>query len=132
MPQLLTGCEVHCAAEAKTNGMLNFYGILQVEGIADEMTIKKQYRKFVLSLHPDKNFYAGAESDFKFVTEAYSTLSDRAKRSAHDLKRKALSKIAPKQATKPTKVAEPNQAAQPNQTAQTKQVAKPKHAAKAK
>ncbi|CAO2202819.1 unnamed protein product [Urochloa humidicola] len=60
IPKLLTVCEVHCAAEAKINGMLDFYGILQVEGTADEMTIKRQYRKLVLSLHPDKNSYAGA------------------------------------------------------------------------
>nr|CAB3468293.1 unnamed protein product [Digitaria exilis] len=89
IPQLLTVCEVHCAAEAKMNGMLDFYGILQVEGTADEMTIKKQYRKLVLSLHPDKNNYVGAESAFKFVAEAYATLSDRAKRYAYDIKWRA-------------------------------------------
>ena len=62
IPQLLTVCEVHCAAEAKVNGILDFYGILQVEGTADEMTIRKQFCKLVLLLDPDKNSYAGADS----------------------------------------------------------------------
>ncbi|CAL5053553.1 unnamed protein product [Urochloa decumbens] len=136
IPQLLTVCEVHCAAEVKINGMLDFYGILQVEEKTDEMTIKKQYRKLVLLLHPDKNSYAGAESAFKFVTEAYSTLSDRAKRYAYDIKWKVASKTAPKQATRPTQAAEPTRATQPNQATQpkqaAKQTAKPKQAAKPK
>ncbi|KAL6655059.1 hypothetical protein ACP70R_005885 [Stipagrostis hirtigluma subsp. patula] len=126
IPQVLTVCEVHCAAEAKVNGMLDFYGILQVEGTADEATIKKQYRKLVLSLHPDKNSYPGAESAFKLVSEAYSTLSDRAKRCTYDVKWRVSFKVPPKQATQPT------QAAQPNQTTQPKKAAKPKHAAKPK
>lgn len=129
IPQLLTVCEVHCAAEAKVNGMLDFYGILQVEGTADEVTIKKQYRKLVLSLHPDKNSYAGAESAFKFVAEAYSTLSDRTKRYAYDVKWRAAPKVAPKQATQPT---QPNQATQQKQDAKPKHVAKPKQAAQPK
>ncbi|KAK8452779.1 hypothetical protein SEVIR_5G172000v4 [Setaria viridis] len=112
--------------------MLDFYGILQAEGTADEMTIKKQYRKLVLSLHPDKNSYAGAESAFKFVAEAYSTLSDRAKRYAYDIKYKVASKIAPKQAKQPTQAAEPTRAAQPNQATQPKQAAKTKQAARPK
>ncbi|CAO2179934.1 unnamed protein product [Urochloa humidicola] len=124
IPQLLTVCEVHCAAEAKINGMLDFYGILQVEGTADEMTIKKQYRKLVLSLHPDKNSYAGAESAFKFVAEAYSTLSDQAKRHAYDSKWRVPSKIAPKQA------AQPNQATQPKQDAKQKHATQPNMAQK--
>jgi len=132
IPQLLTVCEVHCAAEAKVNGMLDFYGILQVEWTADEVTIKKQYRKLVLSLHPDKNSYAGAESAFKFVAEAYSTLADRTKRYAYDIKWRAAPKIAPKQARQPKQAAEPTRATQPNQDTQPKQETKPKHAAKPK
>ncbi|TKW22587.1 hypothetical protein SEVIR_4G238600v4 [Setaria viridis] len=132
IPQLLTVCEVQCAAEANINGMLDFYGILQVEVTADEMTIKKQYRKLVLSLHPDKNSYAGAESAFKFVAEAYTTLSDRAKRYAYDIKWRVASKAAPKQATQRTQAAEPTRATRPNQSTQTKQAAKPKQAVKPK
>ncbi|WVZ82616.1 hypothetical protein U9M48_029864 [Paspalum notatum var. saurae] len=132
IPQLLTVCEVHCAAEAKINGMLDFYGVLQVEGTADDMTIKKQYRKLVLSLHPDKNSYPGAEAAFKLVAEAYSTLSDRAKRYAYDIKWRAAPKTAPKQATQPTQAAEPSFDARPKHAAKPKQAAKPKKAAKPK
>ncbi|EEC70674.1 hypothetical protein OsI_01993 [Oryza sativa Indica Group] len=53
--QMLTVCEVHCAAEAKMNGLLDFYGVLQVDVMADEATTKKQFRKLAFSLHPDKN-----------------------------------------------------------------------------
>jgi hypothetical protein len=119
--RILTVCEVHCAAEAKKNGMLDFYGILQVELTADEATIKKQYRKLVLSLHPDKNSYPGSESAFKLVGEAYSTLSDRTKRYAYDVKWRVCAKVPPKQAT------QPNQASQPKHPAKPKQAAKRKH-----
>ncbi|TVU41717.1 hypothetical protein EJB05_15261, partial [Eragrostis curvula] len=124
--QILTVCEVHCAAETKINGMLDFYGILQVEGTADAATIKLQYRKLVLLLHPDKNCHPGAESAFKLVSEAYSTLSDRAKRCAYDFKWRVSSKVPPKQATQPTQAAQANQATQPKQAAKPKRAAKPK------
>jgi curved DNA-binding protein CbpA len=29
--------------------------------------IKKQYRKFALQLHPDKNKFSGAEAAFKLI-----------------------------------------------------------------
>jgi hypothetical protein len=128
IPQLLTVCEVHCAAEAKVNGILDFYGILQAEGTADEMTIRKQFCKLVLLLDPDKNSYAGADSALKFVAEAYSTLADKTKRHVYDVKWRVAFKIAPKQATQPTQAAEPTRVTQPNQATQPKQAAKPKQA----
>ncbi|KAK3118922.1 hypothetical protein QOZ80_9BG0710610 [Eleusine coracana subsp. coracana] len=79
--QLLTICKVHCAAEARMNGMMDWYGILQVDAGADEATIRKQYLKLAFSLHPDKNSFAGAEAAFKLVSEANSVLCDQAKRS---------------------------------------------------
>ncbi|KAK3157542.1 hypothetical protein QOZ80_2AG0123990 [Eleusine coracana subsp. coracana] len=127
--QVITVCEVHCAARA-INGMLDFYGILQVEGSANEATIKKQYRKLVLSLHPDKNSYPGAESAFKLVGEAYSTLSDRAERYAYDAKWRVSAKVPPKQATQPPQAAQPNKATWdiPKQAAKPKQDKGPKRA----
>ncbi|GJN04551.1 hypothetical protein PR202_ga22110 [Eleusine coracana subsp. coracana] len=86
--QLLTICKVHCAAEARMNGMMDWYGILQVDAGADEATIRKQYLKLAFSLHPDKNSFAGAEAAFKLVSEANSVLCDRAKRSQYDIKRR--------------------------------------------
>ncbi|MQM17259.1 hypothetical protein Taro_050225 [Colocasia esculenta] len=87
--QMLTVCEVHCAAETRVSGSEDWYGILQVEPTADEPLIKKQYRKLALLLHPDKNKFAGAEAAFKLVGEAHRTLSDKAARSLYDMKRKA-------------------------------------------
>ncbi|KAJ8766235.1 hypothetical protein K2173_022294 [Erythroxylum novogranatense] len=87
--QILTICDVHCAAEKKLLGSeTDWYGILQVEETVDEALIKKQYRKFALQLHPDKNRYPGAEAAFKLIGEAQRVLLDKGKRSLHDIKRK--------------------------------------------
>ncbi|RYR11789.1 hypothetical protein Ahy_B04g069299 [Arachis hypogaea] len=85
--QMLVVCDVHCSAEQKLYGNeMNWYKILQIEVTADEATIKKQYRKFALQLHPDKNKYAGAEAAFKLIGEAQRILLDREKRSELDRK----------------------------------------------
>ncbi|KAF1887259.1 hypothetical protein Lal_00040859 [Lupinus albus] len=90
--QMLTVCEVHCSAEQKlSNSEMDWYGILQVEQTANDITIKKQYRKFALQLHPDKNQFSGAEAAFKLIGEAQRILLDREKRSMHDLKRRGSS-----------------------------------------
>ncbi|XP_012088500.2 uncharacterized protein LOC105647118 [Jatropha curcas] len=95
--QMLMVCDVHCAADKKLFGNeMDWYAILQIEQTADEATIKKQYRKFALLLHPDKNKFPGAEAAFKLIGEAQRVLLDRGKRSLHDIKRKApTSKPAP-------------------------------------
>ncbi|PSS24892.1 DnaJ subfamily B member like [Actinidia chinensis var. chinensis] len=96
--QLLTVCDVHCSAQIKICGSeMNWYGILQVERLADEVTIKKQYRKLALALHPDKNKFPGAESAFKLIGEAHMVLSDQGKRSLYDNKcRVSMRKTATK------------------------------------
>ena len=96
--QLLTICSVHCAAELRVNGEIDFYGILRVEEGADEALIRKQYRKLAFSLHPDKNCFVGAEAAFKLVAEAHSVLCDPTKRSQYDLKRKNAFRNVPKPA----------------------------------
>ncbi|WOL15851.1 hypothetical protein Cni_G24632 [Canna indica] len=85
---MLTVCEVHCSADIKVGGEMDWYGILQVEPTADDSSIKKQYRKLALLLHPDKNQFAGAEAAFKLIGEANMILSDKTKRHLYDLKRK--------------------------------------------
>ncbi|KAL5768383.1 hypothetical protein ACOSP7_014935 [Xanthoceras sorbifolium] len=96
--QLLTVCEVHCSAQNKIFGSeMDWYSILQIERSADEMTIKKQYRKLALILHPDKNKFPGAEAAFKLIGEANRVLSDKTKRSVYDLKfRVTAGNFAPK------------------------------------
>ncbi|KAK7412913.1 hypothetical protein VNO78_04668 [Psophocarpus tetragonolobus] len=66
---------------------IDWYCILRVEDNAGVNTIRKQYHKLALQLHPDKNKHPKAEIAFKLVSEAYVCLSDAAKRKAFDLKR---------------------------------------------
>ncbi|KAL8251679.1 hypothetical protein R6Q59_035372 [Mikania micrantha] len=85
--QIITVCDIHCAAEKKIyRAGKDLYGILQVDNLADETTIRKQYRKLALVLHPDKNKFPGAEAAFKLICEANMTLSDKGKRSVYDIK----------------------------------------------
>ncbi|XP_049347763.1 uncharacterized protein LOC125812296 [Solanum verrucosum] len=79
--QMVLVCEVHCSAENKSFGNeKDWYGILKVEPTADDALIRKQYRKFALMLHPDKNKFPGAADAFSLIGEALSVLSDRPKR----------------------------------------------------
>ncbi|EER98396.1 hypothetical protein BDA96_02G119200 [Sorghum bicolor] len=101
--QLLTVCEVHICAAVKINGETDWYGILQVETTADDMLLKKQYRKLALLLHPDKNKFVGAEAAFKLIGEAHMILTDKVNRSRHDSKRNSfIPKSAPKKRGRPS------------------------------
>ncbi|CAM8896999.1 unnamed protein product [Rhodiola kirilowii] len=92
---ILAVCEVHCSAQNKINGSdANWYDVLQIEKMADETTIKKQYRKLALLLHPDKNKFAGAEDAFKLIGEANRVLSNKITRAAFDFKVKAFMKTS--------------------------------------
>ncbi|GMI88834.1 hypothetical protein like AT3G04980 [Hibiscus trionum] len=85
--QLLTLCDVHHCAKHKVYGSeMDWYGILQLERSADEGSVKKQYRKLALLLHPDKNKFAGADAAFKLIGEANAVLTDQTKRSRYDMK----------------------------------------------
>ncbi|KAF2539216.1 hypothetical protein F2Q68_00022420 [Brassica cretica] len=67
----------------------------EVEYNADDNAIKKQYRKFALHLHPDKNKLPGAEAAFKMIGEAQRVLLDKDKRRLHDMIRKPFKRHAP-------------------------------------
>lgn len=63
----------------------DYYEVLGISKSASEDEIKKAYRKLALAHHPDRN--AGnkeAEERFKEANEAYSILSDSAKRQQYD------------------------------------------------
>src|SRR6516165_5474394 len=60
----------------------DFYKELGVSSDASEKDIKAAYRKLASEFHPDKN-PAGADR-FKAVSEAYSVLSDDAKKKEYD------------------------------------------------
>ncbi|KAK4349584.1 hypothetical protein RND71_032339 [Anisodus tanguticus] len=64
----------------------DYYKILQIERFSHINTIKKQYKKLALILHPDKNTCIGSEEAFKLVNEAFRVLSDKIRRKEYDVK----------------------------------------------
>ncbi|CAH8306092.1 unnamed protein product [Eruca vesicaria subsp. sativa] len=95
--KMVAVCDVHSSADKKIKGLDDWYGILQVQLSDDFETIKKQYRKLCLLLHPDKNKFPGAEAAFKFVGEANRWLSDQIKRSQYDVRYRSHSLFARKE-----------------------------------
>lgn len=87
LSQMSTILDVYIAAENKISGEADWYGILCVNPLADDETLKKGYRKLALALHPDKNKFTGADGAFKLVSEAWSLLSDKVKRLAYNQRR---------------------------------------------
>lgn len=100
----LATLNIYVSAERKINGEVDWYGVLGVDPSSDEDTVKKQYRKLALTLHPDKNKSVGAEGAFKILSEAWSLLSDKARRGAYDQKRSSrgiYTKVMPSNPSKP-------------------------------
>src|SRR3954464_2974810 len=62
----------------------DFYKELGVSSDASAEEIKRAYRKLARDLHPDTNPDPAAADRFKAVSEAYSVLSDDAKRKEYD------------------------------------------------
>ncbi|GMH01145.1 hypothetical protein Nepgr_002984 [Nepenthes gracilis] len=87
LPQLMAALDIYISAERKINGEADWYGVIGVDPSADHDTVRKQYRKLALILHPDKNKSVGAEGAFKILSQAWSLLSDNVKRVAYDQKR---------------------------------------------
>ncbi|KAG8390385.1 hypothetical protein BUALT_Bualt01G0077900 [Buddleja alternifolia] len=85
--QMLTTIDVYISAENKISGEVDWYGVLGLNPSVDEEAIKKQYRKLALMLHPDKNKSVGADGAFTLISEAFSVLSDKAKRLAYNQRR---------------------------------------------
>ncbi|KAL1820686.1 hypothetical protein ACET3Z_015555 [Daucus carota] len=82
--QLLATLDIYIYSENKINGEPDWYGVLGVNPLDTEDAIRKQYRKLALMLHPDKNKAKGADGAFNLISQAWSLLSDKAKRSAYD------------------------------------------------
>ncbi|XP_022717218.1 J protein JJJ2-like [Durio zibethinus] len=82
---MLTAFEILQVA-SKANAAPDWYKILQVEPFSHINSIKKQYRKLALTLHPDKNPYLGCEEAFKLVGEGFRIFSDKIRRKEYDMK----------------------------------------------
>ncbi|XP_062208925.1 uncharacterized protein LOC133910599 [Phragmites australis] len=87
--QLITTLHIYLASAVKIAGEKDWYSILSVQMSVDDETLRKQYRKLVLQLHPDKNKSVGADDAFVMVQEAWNVLSDKQKRALYDQRRKA-------------------------------------------
>ncbi|KAL2334479.1 hypothetical protein Fmac_015692 [Flemingia macrophylla] len=94
--QLIATLDVYLSTENKTNGEADWYGVLGVDPLSDDDTIRKQYRKLALILHPDKNKSVGADGAFKLISEAWNLLSDKTKRAAYDHRRGKAPKVSTK------------------------------------
>lgn len=69
----------------KMSNKRDYYEILGVSRTASADELRKVYRQLALKYHPDRNPNdASAEAKFKEVNEAYSVLSDDAKRARYD------------------------------------------------
>ncbi|GAB2297710.1 hypothetical protein Dimus_031797 [Dionaea muscipula] len=88
--QMLATLEVHLSV-VEGNGEADWYSVLGITSLADDDTMRKQYRKLALMLHPDKNKSVGAEGAFKLISEAWNLLSDKTRRSAYDQRRNGMS-----------------------------------------
>ncbi|KAK8526298.1 hypothetical protein V6N13_017348 [Hibiscus sabdariffa] len=87
IPQMIATLDVYLSGQNEINGEADWYAILGVNRLANDETVRKQYRKLALMLHPDKNKSIGAEGAFKLISEAWSLLSDKARRVAYDKRR---------------------------------------------
>lgn len=61
----------------------NYYSILNIDRKASNEEIKKSYRKLAMKYHPDK--CPDGSERFKKIAEAYSILSDTAKKAQYDI-----------------------------------------------
>ncbi|XP_047971984.1 nuclear pore complex protein Nup214-like isoform X3 [Salvia hispanica] len=84
--QLLSTLDVYLSGE-KIDGEVDWYRVLCVNPSDDHDTIKKQFRKLALKLHPDKNSSVGADGAFQLISEAWNLLSDEEKRVAYNQRR---------------------------------------------
>ena len=63
----------------------DYYEVLGCGKDADEVELKKAYRRLAMKHHPDRNpDEPKAEAHFKEAKEAYEVLSDSSKRAAYD------------------------------------------------
>jgi curved DNA-binding protein len=62
----------------------DYYEVLQISPNAEPDTVHRVYRLLAQRFHPD-NKQTGSETRFRHISEAYSVLSDAAKRAKYDV-----------------------------------------------
>lgn len=72
------------ALEVLSKDKQAFYELLKVDRSANDVEIKKSYRKLAVKLHPDKNPHPRASEAFKVINRAFEVLSDEEKRQLYD------------------------------------------------
>ncbi|CAO2196408.1 unnamed protein product [Urochloa humidicola] len=85
--QMIVALDVHIRAQKKIGGENDWYEILEVSPLADEVAIKKRYKKLAFQTHPDKNSSICAKAAFNLISDAWSVLSDTVKRMIYDRRR---------------------------------------------
>ncbi|KAI3694330.1 hypothetical protein L1987_77294 [Smallanthus sonchifolius] len=83
--EMLTAFKILTASE-NTTTTPHWYKILEVEPFSHINSIKKQYKKLALILHPDKNTSVASEEASKLVNEAFRVLNDKIRRKEYDMK----------------------------------------------
>ncbi|XP_062214064.1 uncharacterized protein LOC133915070 [Phragmites australis] len=68
---------------------VDWYLVLAIGEAASEDAVRRRYRQLALQLHPDKNRHPKAEVAFKIVSEAHACLTDKVRRRAFDVERRA-------------------------------------------
>lgn len=84
----------------KSNLNLNYYEVLQVAPTAEAEVIQAVYRRLARKYHPDANGDLASTEKMKVLNEAYTVLSDPARRKKYD---QTLRRPAPPPAAKKTK-----------------------------
>ncbi|MED6109697.1 hypothetical protein PIB30_036060 [Stylosanthes scabra] len=77
---------MHMAAKNKINGEIHWYNMLGVAAQDDVDTMREAYVSLASLLLSDSDKYVGADGAFELASQAWSVLSDKAKRAAFDEK----------------------------------------------
>jgi hypothetical protein len=62
----------------------SLYEVLLVSENIDDLSLKKQYRKLALIVHPDKNPHPASKQAFDAIADAYTVLSTPSQRAVYD------------------------------------------------
>ncbi|WJX41140.1 hypothetical protein P8452_28539 [Trifolium repens] len=86
LPALIATMDVYVASLNTVGEEYDWYEILGAKRLDDDETLRKCYKNLALILHPDENKSVGAEGAFNLVLQAWTILSDKAKRTTFDKK----------------------------------------------